>query len=83
MMNLTAWDFGLGGGGGPNADALQAQRLIEGALVLDPSHPLAAHLFIHLTEITPGRGQGGAGMQGRTSWGYRQGQMEGWEGSAS
>lgn len=51
MMNLNPWEYYLPNGS-MKPSALRAEGLIDAALALDPSNPLANHLSIHLTEAS-------------------------------
>lgn len=49
-MQLWPWDF-LGPGGRLRPEAAEAEGLLLWALELEPQHPLALHLHVHLAEL--------------------------------
>ena len=52
LMNLQPWDLWTSDGK-PKGRTLEILAVLEGALVQDPSHPGANHLYIHAIEASP------------------------------
>lgn len=52
LMNLTPWDYWQEGGRQPKGKAGEAIATIERVLTVNPDHPGAIHLYIHLVEAS-------------------------------
>jgi tetratricopeptide (TPR) repeat protein len=53
IMNLHAWDLYTRKGGEPKSWTPEIVSLIEHAIKLNPTNPLANHLYLHATEAAP------------------------------
>jgi hypothetical protein len=56
LMNLRPWDLWTRDGK-PQPETPEILRTLEAALRLDPAHPLANHLYIHVSEASPEPGR--------------------------
>lgn len=59
LMNLRPWDLWKDDGK-PQPETPEILRALEAAMVVDPSHPLAHHLYIHVLEASPEPGKADA-----------------------
>lgn len=53
MMNLHAWDFYTKKGGEPRPWTPELLEVLEHAIRINPTNPLANHLYLHATEAAP------------------------------
>ncbi|MCE9530182.1 MAG: hypothetical protein K8T89_03455 [Planctomycetes bacterium] len=59
LMNLRPWDLWKDDGK-PQSETPEILNALEAALKLDPTHPLANHLYIHAVEASPEPGKADA-----------------------
>jgi tetratricopeptide (TPR) repeat protein len=59
LMNLRPWDL-WAADGKPQAETPEILRALEAVIKLDPTHPLANHLYIHAVEASPEPGKADA-----------------------
>ncbi|MGC1242554.1 MAG: hypothetical protein WA874_13270 [Chryseosolibacter sp.] len=53
IMNLHPWDFYVTKGGEPRPWTPEVVSLLEKVIAINPSNPLANHLYLHATEAGP------------------------------
>lgn len=53
IMNLHAWDFYTKKGGEPRPWTAELLEVLEHAIRINPTNPLANHLYLHATEAAP------------------------------
>ena len=63
LMNLRPWDLWTRDGK-PQPETPEILRTIEAVQKLDPTHPLANHLYIHAVEASPEPGKAGSQPDG-------------------